>query len=128
MRGRNVSFSLFLSFDSDETVPRLPLLVRIFSGGGIEKVVIVLRRLLVCLEVIVRRGTKKIGSRRVRGVLSAFVQGPDAQFIVLVFTGGDCQVTIDIGAFGVKLERIDQLSFGDIKITHAHAGEPKRIV
>src|SRR5256885_1800385 len=89
-------------------MPRLPFLIGEFAISYFKKTMVVLRRLLVGAQMIVGGCPKKVADRDLRYQFGAGIQRFDRQIVILVFTGGDRQVSVGSTQLGLLLDSGEQ--------------------
>src|SRR5712675_1117330 len=93
---------LFLGFDCDQPMLRLPFLIRILPMGRVEEEVIVSGSLLVVAKVVQGGSAQKIGERYLRQKFRARIQSLDSQCIISVLARGKGQVAVAFTQIGFE--------------------------
>src|SRR5258708_32409306 len=101
---------LFLRFDGNQSMLRLPLLIRILPASGIEEEVIVGRGVLEIPQVIVGRGLHKICSGDIRQKLIPRIESVNHEGEILVLPGGECKSSIRFPKIGLEFHRVQKFS------------------
>src|SRR5581483_11830442 len=97
-------------------MPRLPLLIGIRSLSNLEKLMVILCRLLVGAQVIVGRSTQEIADRDFGQKFSTSIGGPDRQLIVLVLVRGAREIAVRGPEVRLELHRRQEFLLGIRKL------------
>src|SRR5579884_1421403 len=102
----------FLGLDRNQSVLRLPLLIGVFPACYIQKLMIILGRILRVPQVIVCRSAQEEAHRIFRKILGTDIRRLDRHRIILVFARCDRQLAVGFTPMRVQLDCLHQLLLG----------------
>src|SRR5579871_146781 len=89
----------------------LKFLVRGLSSRSGQEELVILRRLFISSETIIRNCPQEVGGRRFGQEMRSGIQSADCQLVMLVLMGCLCQITIAFWKIAFLLKRFEQLRF-----------------
>src|SRR6266571_1861534 len=88
----------------NQAMRRLPLLLWIFARSRLQKLMIILGRLLYVSQMIVGCGPQEIADRNIRQIFGPQVRGLDDDGVVLIFICGNRQIAIGFAEIWLELD------------------------